>query len=811
MRLDLQFAWRRIARQPRHAALVALTLGLGLGASFAMFGAIDAILLRPLPFREPDRLILVTQTMPIEGLPELAFSDVGYRRVLTDSKTLEDAAAQTARDANLIRGGSTDRIVVSRVTGNFLRLAGITPAIGRAFSAEEDTPNGPRALLLTDRLWRSHFGSDSGVVGTTVNLEGVTTTIVGVLPPEVVYPSRDVGAWEPMQLDPAATTPFTRSFRVIGRLKPGIDLATAQQDLTAAVRSVGRDFPSPHPGTPVDPANYSAKVGPLAASVVGDTRRMALLLTAGVGALLLLTCANVANLRLAESLSRSTEYAVRLALGASRAQLVRGALIEGVLLATLGAAVGAAIAMMGAGVVRALLPTGVPLTATAFGGRAVLAAVACILGVGAAVGAIPVVALTRRAAGEGLRHGATGAVPVAAGRLRKALAAGQVALAVLLLHDASLLLSSAREVGRVSQGFRAEGALAMRISLPAATQRDREARESLLRRLVGGIAAIPGVSSIGIANSLPTMNGPRDQAMAIEGRPFKADGTDPMADFRIVSNGYFAAMGIPLVEGRVFTDDEATDRSTPLVVNRALARQLMPNGESVVGRRLKFGPVSAWMPIVGVVGDAKNRSLAEPPRPEFYTPALGTWSQMSLRTQVMLVARTEVEPTALAPAMRELVRSSAPDVAVVDLSPLPDVVRRSRTRVDAVTRLMGVYAATALLLAIAGTYALLSFLVAQRRREIGLRIALGASPTAVVSLVLREAAQVAGSGALLGLLGAAATGRLLAGMLYGVTTMEPRILLGVVGGALVSAALASFVPAQQALRADPAATLRAGP
>lgn len=806
---DLWFALRRVRLRPLHSAVVALTLGLGLGASLAVFAVVDAVLLRPLPYGDPDRLVRITQTIPAPNLPELPFSDVGFRRLVSDGRTLSAAAAWATRDANLMGPESPRRLIVAQVSASLFDVLRVRPALGRAFTRGEDVPNGARVVVLADWLWRSAFNADPGVVGSTANLGGEPVTVVGVLPPAAAFPSREIGAWEPLRLDPAAVNPFALGYAVVARLRPGVTLAQAQADLTEPVRAVGREFPGPHAGSVLDQAGYLAHVRPLADAVVGDVRPVVVLLLAGVLLLLLLTCANVANLQLAGVLLRGEELAVRAALGATRLRLVRSALLEGVVLTAAGAVLGGAVALGGATLLAALLPAGVAPAGAALGARALGVMVVAVLAIGAGVGAVPVAVAARRDPARGLRDQGAGAAPFAANRMRRVLAAAQVALAVLLLHGSGLLIMSARAVQQTSLGFRPEATVSLRINLPDATLRDRTARETLLRRLVAEVGQLPGVTAAGLANALPLTPGRQDLAMAVEGRPFKADGTDPLADWRVVSHGYFAAMGIALRRGRVFTDDDATERFTPVVISEGLARQLFPDGADPVGHRLRFGPAAPWMPIIGVVADAKNRSLTETPRPELYLPALGTWSNLALRTEISIVARARDDAMALAVPIQRLVAAAAPDVATYAVASLDDIVREARARMTIATRLMSGYALAALLLAVAGTYAVLSYLVTQRRRELAVRMALGATPRAIVALVAGESAKLVGVGVVAGLAGATALARLLSGLLYGVGTMDAAVVAIVVVTSAGAGLAAAFLPARRATRVDPSAVLRA--
>jgi predicted permease len=809
VRHDLWFALRRIRLRPLHSAVVALTLGLGIGAALAVFAIVDAVLVRPLPYADPGRLVRVAQTIPVPGLPELSFSDVGYRRLAADGSTLESVAAYDTRDANLIGRGSPRRLTTARVTASLFGVLAVRPAMGRGFTAEEDVPNGARVVVLSDWLWRSAFGASPAVVGTVANLDGEPFTIIGVLAASTTFPSRAIGAWEPVRIDPAAVNPFNRSYDVVGRMRPGVTLDQVRRDLTASVRAVGREFPGPHAGSALDEAGFQARVRWLGDDVVGDARPVVVLLLAGVTMLLLLTCANVANLQLASAIARGEELAVRAALGATRGRLVRGALIEGVALAGAGAAIGLVVAAVGARLLATLMPPGIALDGTLIGARALAATVLTVLVVGAVVGALPVALSARRSSALALRDRAGGS-PATSSRLRRVLASAQVALAVLLLHGSGLLIASARAVQDIRLGFRPDSTMSLRINLPAEKLRDRTTRETLLRGILAEVERIPGVTAAALANALPLTPGRRDLAMALEGRPFRADGTDPLADYRVVSAGYFEAMGIELRRGRTFTDDDANARYTPLVISEGLAREIWGDDTDPVGHRLRFGPNAPWMPIIGVVADARNRSLTESPRPELYVPALGTYANLALRSEITVIVRAATNATSLVAPMRRAIASMDPELPTFEVASMRDVVHDSRARMTTTTRLMSAYAVAALLLAVAGTYAVLAYLVTQRGRELAVRMALGATPREIVALVARESAVLVGAGVAIGLVGATALARLLAGLLYGVGALDPGVVLAVVGVTALAGIGAALLPARRAALVDPCAALRSG-
>jgi predicted permease len=575
------------------------------------------------------------------------------------------------------------------------------------------------------------------------------------------------------------------------------------------VQAVGKQFPGIHAGSALDLSRLQARVRWLGDDVVGDVRPVVVLLLAGVTILLVLTCANVANLQLASALARGEEIAVRAALGATRGRLVRGALIEGVLLAAAGGTVGLTLAVAGARLLATLMPPSVVMDGSLIGMRSLLTTVGIVLVVGAMVGALPVIVSARRDAALALRDRTSSGAATTSSRVRRLLASAQVALAVLLLYGSGLLIASARAVQEVKLGFRPDSTMTLRVNLPAEKFRDRTTRETMLRRILSEAERIPGVSSAALVNALPLTPGRRDQAMALEGRPFKADGTDPLADYRVVSSSYFETMGIPVLRGRVFTDDDANPRYTPVVISQALAREIWgADTTDPVGHRLRFGPNAPWMPIVAVVGDAKNRSLTEDPRPELYVPGLGTWANMAFQSEISLIVRSGVDPRATIASMRRVVAGVDPEVPTYEIHSLREIVRGARAQMETATQLMSAYAIAALLLAVAGTYAVLSFLVAQRRRELAVRLALGASPGEIVSLIARESGAMIGLGLMVGLAGAVVLAKLISRLLYGVGALDAGVVILVATIAGGAGVVAAVLPARRAAQVNPCVALR---
>lgn len=806
---DVKTVLRRLGRRPIHALSIVGTLAIGLGGALAVIGIAGPTLFQPLPYLNPGRLIAVTSKLPVPTLPEMGFSDVGYRRTVTDNRTLAGAAAYTTWGMNLASGGNASRATVGRVSASFFDVLGVKPLIGRTMSMSEDMPGAGNVAVLSESMWRSAFAADPTALGKTILLDDEPYVVIGVMPASVALPSNRVHVWTPLALDPAAVNPFNRNLTVIARLRDGAGLEAARADLSSISRDVGKTYAGPHAGSKLDPSVIQAVVRPLRDTLIGDARPTMLLLLVGVLLVLALTCANVVNLQLASLLSRRTEMSIRAALGASRARLVAGAALEGVVLAGLGMAFGLVFSALSSGVLRTLTPRGLAPVATTVGAvRQVGIAVVLVAVVAAIVGVVPTALATGRDLAGSLRDRAGASVGHISTRLRGWLAAGQVSLAVLLLYGAGLMLASVRAVQRVDLGFHTDSSVAFRLDLPQARYSTRQTIDPLVQTVLMSLRAIPGVSSAAAASALPLSAQRNETMMAVEGRPFKADGTDPNADLRIVSADYFRAMGIDVVRGRTFAETDARSGYTPVVISRALAKQLFPDGSDPIGHRVRLGPFADWLPIVAVVNDAKNRSVTEDARPEIYQPAVGNTALTRPQTVFSFVARGAGDAEATLRTIRAAVRQIDPTLPVFDAGPMANVVSATRTRQDVTARLIGAFAVVALLLAVAGTYAVLAFLVSDRRREIAIRMAMGANASNVIGMVMGQTGRVVGAGGVVGLAGAVLAARGLESFLFGVTTLSPSVLVTVVGVIVAAGSVAALVPARRACLVDATLALR---
>jgi putative ABC transport system permease protein len=805
---DLRFAARVLRRQPGFTVVVLLTLTVGIGANTAIFTVVDAALLRPLPYREPERLVHLWETHrgDVSDRSEASYPDFLDWR----AQSRAFAAIEGYDETNLtVTADGAEPLMLrgARVTPGFFPMLGVTPARGRAFIPEESVAGGAPVVLLTHGFWRRRFGGDPQVIGRSLTLDRRPFTVIGVLPRDFHFaPVDDAELWLP--IDPAAqrtSERFNHWLNVVARLGPGVTLDGASSDLSTVMRRLGAQYPETNAGRGIG-------IVPLRDEIVGAVRPTLLVLFGAVGCVLLVACVNVAGLVLARSAARGREIAVRSALGAERGRIVRQLLVESALLAVAGGVLGAVTAQLGVRLIVAALPAeitnGMPyLQYLRVDGVVLAYAAGLAVAAGLLSGLAPALYVSRPSTTELLRRGGRGGSGGAKPRLRGALVAAEIALTMVLLVAAGLMTRSLGQLLRVDAGFDAEHVLTARVALSGAAYDSAERQQRFFEALVGRVAALPGVRAAGAVLHVPLVGGGTNTFRA-EGRPEPDPANRPEATMRGVAGDYFRAMAIRVVAGRSFTDRDRAGASPVLVVSAGLARRLFREGASAIGQQLRFYafPESAWT-IVGVVGDVKTGRLDAEAPPTIYYPHLqGAQNRMSI------VARTVGDPAALAGAVRREVRALDPTVPVYQVRTMEEQVARSPAvfarRLP--LRLVGAFAATALALAVVGIYGLVTYTVAQRTQELGIRIALGAQRRNILTLVVREGALLAAVGVSIGLVVALWATRMLGSLLYGVGAADPltyvavAVLLG--GVALV----ASYVPARRAARIDPMVALRAG-
>ncbi len=794
---DVRFALRLLVKRPGFAAVAIVTLALGVGASTSIFSVVEAVLLRPLPFVQPDRLVQLTirgedgETYP---LPDADF--VAWRE---QNDAFSSLAVYDGGDGLALTGeGDAERIIVRNVTDRFFATLGVAPLAGRTFTDGEDRPGAPKSLVLSHAFWQRHFHGDASAIGRSVLLDGVSHTIVGVMPASFAFPESDLDGWRALTMQPPSRRgPFYT--RGIARLKDGTTLERARANLTVIADGVKRRYPGPNQWT------YS--LVPLQEQMVGDVRRMLYLLFAAVGFLLLIATANVANLLLARAGSRTREIAVRAAIGAGRGRIVAQLVTESVVLGVLGGLGGLLIATWGTRALLAIAPEGIPrlgevrLNTTVF---------AFAVGVASICGVLFGLAPALRAAGlplvEGLKEGGRSGAGLSQRRTQRALVVCEIALALILSIGAGLMIRSMAALTGVNPGFAPTQLVTFALKLPEHRYDTPQKITGLFDTLRERLEADPAIRSVGSSTSLPPdLNSMTDSFIA-EGQQIPPNQSPPVAPLVFVDEHYFKTLGVPLVAGRFFDERDVPDRPIVAIVNETLAKRYYPGGNAV-GRRLKQGgadrPDNPWMEIVGVVGDVKYSGLNAPPEPAFY---LADRQQPFVRRFV--IVRTAADPRSALASIRAAVAALDRDVPVARLYTIDELMNESVAAPRFRTMLVTLFAIVGLVLAAIGIYGVMAYTVSERARELGVRVALGATPGDVMRMVLVEAFALAAAGIVLGAAGAVATTRLMAGLLFGTTPTDPATFAAIAGILMAIALAGSYVPARRATRVDPMAALR---
>ena len=800
--LDLRYGARMLAKAPAFTSVALVTLALGMGAATAIFSVVDTVLLKPLPFRDAERLLLIWENNVSQNLDRTLVSPADFLAWQQQSRAVERMAALQDMRINLSGGPNghidPEEIKCERVTANLFPLLGVEPAVGRAFRPEEDRPGSDNFVLLSHSLWQRRFAGDPDIAGKTIRLRDQPYTVVGVLPPAFAVMESGVDVFIPLGLDPAdAHTVHNRFLRVIARRRGSLDQVRAELDRVGA--QLERAQPALNTG-------WRPEVFELREELVGDVRRALLVLMAAVGCLLLMACVNVANLLLARGATRAREVALRSALGAGRGRIVVQFLTESVLLALGGAALGWFLA---AGAIYLLVhagPATVPRLAQAsIDLRLFGFTLAISLTTGILFGIVPAMQGARSplsaTLNEGGRGGSTGR---ARRRIRNTLVSTEVALAVVVLIAAGLLMRSFIRLRGVDPGFRPAGVLTVRVPLAGGRNGARDRRIAFFRQVTERIAALPGVRAVGAVNALPLTGLDVGATFAVVGRPATDQARRPMALSRSTTPGYFAALGIPLLTGRALADSDTAHSAPVVVVNQTLARRFWPGGGAVGGRlAVDLAAGTRVAEIVGVVGDTKSESIDGEEWPTIFSP----YPQLPPGAMTLTV-RTAGPPLALASAVTGEVHRLDPDQPVADLRPMDEVVDLALAGARFNTVLLVSFAGVAFLLAAVGIYGVISYDVSQRTHEIGIRMALGAQPADVRRLIMGQGARLAVYGIGAGLLGAGLVTRFMRTMLFGVhpadawTYTAISILLALV------ALGASLVPSRRAMALDPVTALR---
>jgi putative ABC transport system permease protein len=793
---DLRHSARAIAKRPGFALITVLTLALGIGANTAIFSVLNATLLAPLPYPDPDRLAMIWGRSASATQSPMTYPD--FLELREGTRYFAGMAVLRGQSVNLTGGETPERVVGTFTTADLFRTVLEQPAfVGRTFEPSETEVGTARPVAVVSHgLWQRRFGGDPGLLGRSLSLNGQAFTVVGILPPdfELVLTG---GTWGTEVFLPIAYYPnkdgLTRkdsSLMVVARLARGATRAEADADLSVVAARLANEYPDSNAGR-------TAQVSPLGDEVVGDVRPALLVLQGAVFLVLLIACANVANLLLARGADRRKEIALRAALGAGRGRIVRQLLAESVLLACAGGLLGTALAVWGARALVALAPGGLPaLRAVGLDARVLAFSLGLSLLAGIALGLLPALQAAALDLSTVLKEGGRGS-GAARRRFRDLLVVGEVALSLVLLVGAGLLLQSLWRMQAVDPGFRPDHLLTMEFRLPPAKYADPARITAFFREVVAGVRALPGIESAALVRAVPLSGNWGADSFRVEGGPEPARGQEPSAQINLVTPEYFATMGIRLLRGRDFTDHDDASAPPVVVVNETLARQAWPGGEAL-GKRLRLGAQDRWLSVIGVVADAKHRRLGEPPEPQIYGP-----HYQEPMIFACVVARTAADPRGMADPVRKAIWAVDKDQPVWRVLPMETFLDRSLAPTRFLLVLLGVFAVVAVLLAGIGIYGVLSYAVAQRTPEIGIRMALGAGRKQVVGLVVGQGMGLTLVASAIGLLAAAGLGHLMRALVFGVTPRDPATL-GASALVLGAVALAAcLVPALRATRVDP--------
>jgi len=804
---DLRYALRTLRKQPVFTLVAVLTLALGIGANTAIFSLIYQILLRPLPYPDAGRLVFVWNSYPGINLPQASVSIPDYLDRKTQAPALADATLFTMRTANLNEGGQPEQLRALAVTPSFFSTLQRAPFIGRGFTEEEAKPNADRFAILTHGLWVSHYGADPSIIGRDIHVNGEAHRVVGVLPADFEIPSRDVALLVPFSFTPEQMSDNGRGNEfssMIARLRPGASLEQADaQFKTIVARNIER---LPQLQSFAKTSGFGAYAVGLRDQIVGDVRTPLLVLQAGVVLVLLIACANVANLLLMRAAARLRELAIRTTLGAGRARIVRQLLTEGLVLSLAGAFAGLGLGMAGLKALIALSTTQIPGSPEATLHVPVLAfTLGLAVLTGLVFGMTPALTVLRENTASFLKDDSARSTPGRrAGATRAVLVVSETAIAVVLLIGAGLLLKSFVQLQSVNPGFTPDHVLTAQISLPAVRYASAPSRIAFWSRLAERVRSIPGVTAAGLTTNVPFNGNVGSGSYTIVGRTLAPGEAPPHGRHEIVGADYFAAMRIPLVAGRLFRDGDAALAPIVCVVDEYLVKKYFAD-RSPLGERIQRGP-NFIATIVGVVGSINSIDLGQPVTKEriYYSATQAGPSSMAM------VLKTSPDPVSVVPQVRAAVQAVDPEQPIADVRTMDQWVSSSLQNRRTPTALLTVFGAVALVLSAIGIYGILAFAVTQRGREFGIRHALGADQRSILSLVIFEGLRTASVGIVLGLLGAAALTRSLQSLLFGVTVHDPEVFVGVAVALLAVAAAACYIPARRATRVDPIVALREG-
>ena len=796
---DLRYGMRMLMKNPAFTAVAVITLALGIGANAALFSVVNGVLLKSLPFKDPDRLVFVWETNSRLSSPTVPASKLNYLDWKEQNHSFDSIAARQPFTVNLTSRDQPEKIQGEKIAAEYFHVLGIDPILGRGFLAEEDRPGGERVILLSYGLWQRRFGGDPNIVGQSITINGQNTTVVGIMPNDY---RPNVEFWVPFATDFNNSDRSMHELQVIGRLAQGVDQEQAQAEMSTIAARLAEAYPDLNAG-------WGVTLVPVHRMIVQNIRPALLILLGAVGFVLLIACTNVANLLLARAASREREIAIRIALGASRIRLVRQVLTESVLIALIGGALGVLIALWGTDFLVGLNPQGIPRAHEIRVDARVLGfALAVSVLSGIMFGLVPALQASKPNLNETLKEsGKSSTGSIRGHRVRSILVVTEVALALVLLVGAGLLIKSFSRLQEIDAGFNREKLLTMQLFLPPAQYPKEESQVAFYKESLQRFSSLPGVTSAAAITIAPLAgNGPQ-YIFSVEGRPLPAPSDAPISSYRIISPDYFQTMGIPLVAGRTFTEADDLTSQAAVIINQNMANAMWP-GEDAVGKRMTVGvPLPGeqadWATVVGVVGNVKHATLGGETGMQMYQSVL----QAPARNMTFIL-RTAVEPMSVVESARSVVASLDMTLPISNVKTAERIVYDSVAPFRFNTYLLGLFAVVAVILTTIGVYGVMNYSVTQRTQEIGIRMALGAQPTEVRALILRQGLVLSSIGLAIGLAGCFVVTRFMSSLLYGVSATDP-ITFAVVALFLAGVALAAcYIPARKATRVDPMIALR---
>ena len=817
----LKPAWRSLRRSPAFTVTASLTLIIGIGAAVAIFALVNGVLLRPLPYGDPDRLVVPYHRMQLIGLSkgnQTAGTYLTYKRLARSLEAIGVYQRSAVNVSDPRGGGEPQRIGSANITQSVIPLLQVPPLLGRSFTEAEDAPRGPNVLLISEGLWRSRFGGDRSVIGRTLDVNGRTWEIIGVMPKQFRFPSPETQLWIPMRLDPNEQYPGGFNYDGIARLRKGVTPAEADRDLVSVLPRILELFPNLAPGVStqmlLDQARPVPFVAPLKADVTGGIAKTLWIVAAAAGVVLLVACANVTNLVLVRADGRQRELAVREALGAGRGRVIAYFLGESVVVTALSAVVAVALAAAAIRLLVRLGPVDIPRLAevridVATVGFAII--VAALVAVACSV--VPAMRIARVNLSNALREGGRGGTAGRARqRIRSALVAGQIALALVALASSGLLLRTFQRLNAVRPGFEPQGLATFWVSLPGARYPKDSSVVRFYSQLLDRVKALPGVKDAGLTSRIPfeTNGWSQDPLYPEDDLATYANKIPPLNFYTTTDGGYFRTMGIPLVAGKTFDRGELQPPNEA-IISRATAIQFWKDstGQRALGKRFREIPGQPWLTVVGVVGDTRDTSLANPPSLVVYRPQAAGGDGHQAQWTMALVVRTASEPIAITSAVQRAVRELDPTLPLFDVRTMTEVTAGSMAQLSFTIIVLGAAALVTLILGAVGLYGVMAYVVSLRTRELAVRIALGATPSAVVRMLTAQGVAVTGVGVASGLALFVIVARALKSLLFGVASTDPVTLVSASLLLVGIAALASWLPARRTSRVDPADVLRA--